>query len=140
MSDDRTQDLIIEVDRLREALTAIIQTPRYQGIIECHRIARAALAGIEVRLAPREKSLGDSIYFGRVMKKLRQRWENRCAYCGNPDGPFQPDHVKPVSRGGSDEIGNLVLACIPCNQAKGAQTATEFGHKLVAIKAAVTML
>jgi hypothetical protein len=36
------------------------------------------------------------------------------------------DHVHPRSRGGTDRVSNLVLACVPCNQAKGNQPVEEF--------------
>ncbi|MET8470218.1 RNA-guided endonuclease IscB [Streptomyces sp. NPDC006422] len=50
---------------------------------------------------------------------LRDRWSRACAYCGATDGPLNVEHVHPRSRGGSTRIANLVLACAPCNQAKG---------------------
>lgn len=50
----------------------------------------------------------------------------RCAYCGDIDGPFHFDHIFPVSRGGSDEATNLVLACVPCNMSKGSRTLAEW--------------
>jgi 5-methylcytosine-specific restriction endonuclease McrA len=34
----------------------------------------------------------------------------------------------PKSRGGSDQVSNLTLACAPCNLRKGNQTAAEFGY------------
>ncbi|WP_324606364.1 HNH endonuclease [Streptomyces cellulosae] len=36
------------------------------------------------------------------------------------------DHVRPRSRGGSNRISNLVLACVPCNQAKGNTSVETF--------------
>jgi 5-methylcytosine-specific restriction endonuclease McrA len=52
----------------------------------------------------------------------------RCVYCGTgldlADATL--DHVIPLSRGGSHEPGNLVTACQPCNQRKGALLPTEF--------------
>lgn len=36
------------------------------------------------------------------------------------------DHIHPRSRGGSSRVSNLTLACIPCNQAKGAQDVAVF--------------
>lgn len=47
----------------------------------------------------------------------------RCAYCGcqYPKLPCV-DHVIPASRGGSDEIDNLIGACRPCNSAKRNST------------------
>ncbi len=37
-------------------------------------------------------------------------------------------HIRPRSRGGSNRVSNLMLACHDCNSAKGDRTASEFGH------------
>jgi hypothetical protein len=49
-----------------------------------------------------------------------------CAYCEDTDGPFQIDHIVPVTRGGSNEIGNLCVACKPCNSSKGDRLLSEW--------------
>lgn len=41
----------------------------------------------------------------------------RCTYCGRT-GRMTRDHVIPVSRGGTNDIGNIVPACLPCNSGK----------------------
>src|SRR5260370_2635723 len=51
------------------------------------------------------------------------------------DTPFEVDHILPRSRGGSNRISNLCLACHACNQQKGDQTAAEFGHPQVEAQA-----
>ncbi|MFI6888622.1 RNA-guided endonuclease IscB [Streptosporangium canum] len=61
-----------------------------------------------------------------VREYLLAKWGRRCAYCGIQNVPLNIDHIRPRSRGGSDRIGNLTLACIPCNQAKGATPVEEF--------------
>ncbi len=48
---------------------------------------------------------------------------------------FELDHIMPKSRGGTDKVSNLVYSCRKCNMAKGAKTATEFGHPEVSKKA-----
>jgi hypothetical protein len=48
---------------------------------------------------------------------------------------LQVEHIVPRSRGGSDRVSNLCMACASCNQAKGNQTAGEFGHPEVQAKA-----
>jgi 5-methylcytosine-specific restriction endonuclease McrA len=59
---------------------------------------------------------------------LLEKWEYRCAYCGATDVPLQVEHIKPRSRGGSDRVSNLTVACVDCNRKKGNRTAEEFGH------------
>ncbi|WP_276322789.1 RNA-guided endonuclease IscB [Streptomyces sp. F001] len=50
---------------------------------------------------------------------LHAKWDNACAYCDATGVPLNIDYLQPRSRGGSNRITNLVLACVPCNQAKG---------------------
>ncbi|MEV7969006.1 RNA-guided endonuclease IscB [Sphaerisporangium sp. NPDC088356] len=61
-----------------------------------------------------------------VREHLLAKWDRACAYCGKQDVPLNIDHIHPRSRGGSDRIGNLAVACIPCNQAKNAAPVEEF--------------
>lgn len=63
-----------------------------------------------------------------VRSYLLEKCARRCVYCGKPNVPFEVEHVRPRSRGGSDRVSNLVLSCHACNQTKGSQTAAEFGH------------
>lgn len=61
-----------------------------------------------------------------IEKKIRfavfERDGFRCTYCGQSasDTVLHIDHVKPVSKGGTNDIVNLVTACIACNLGKGA--------------------
>jgi 5-methylcytosine-specific restriction endonuclease McrA len=61
-----------------------------------------------------------------VREFLLAKWNRRCAYCDVSSAPLNIDHIHPRSRGGSDRISNLTLACIPCNQAKNATPVEEF--------------
>jgi len=44
----------------------------------------------------------------------------RCVYCGKspPEIILECDHVEPKSKGGTDDINNLVTACFDCNRGK----------------------
>lgn len=43
-----------------------------------------------------------------------------CQYCGSssPDVVLQIDHITPVSKGGTNDIVNLITSCIDCNSGK----------------------
>lgn len=57
--------------------------------------------------------------FEREVKEyLLEKYNRTCVYCGCKKGIFEIDHVHPKSKGGSNRISNLVLACHVCNQAK----------------------
>lgn len=57
---------------------------------------------------------------------LRIKWNNACAYCDITGVPLNIEHLTPRSRGGSSRISNLVLACVPCNKAKGTKPVETF--------------
>jgi 5-methylcytosine-specific restriction endonuclease McrA len=61
-----------------------------------------------------------------VREYLLAKWGRKCAYCGKQDVPLNIDHIHPRSKGGSDRISNLTLACIPCNRTKNATPIEEF--------------
>lgn len=60
----------------------------------------------------------------RAQKRFIARRDGgyRCAYCGDESTRRQltVDHVVPRVAGGSGMRANLVLACKPCNETKGA--------------------
>jgi hypothetical protein len=41
-----------------------------------------------------------------------------CQYCGYFGDELECDHVHPISRGGTNELGNLITSCGPCNKSK----------------------
>lgn len=55
----------------------------------------------------------------------------RCAECGAKilhSKDRHLDHIKPVSRGGTNDKGNLQFLCIGCNLSKGAKDPIEFAR------------
>lgn len=56
-------------------------------------------------------------YSGRVMKK---------SACGNPNSAYHPilDHIKPLSKGGSDVLDNIVI----CHRDTNEEKADCFSH------------
>jgi 5-methylcytosine-specific restriction endonuclease McrA len=93
--------------------TQLLEHPEVSGV----EYQQGELAGYEVR------------------EYLLEKWGRECAYCGAQNVPLQVEHITPRIRGGSDRVSNLTLACVPCNQAKRARTAAEFGHPEVQAQA-----
>jgi HNH endonuclease len=69
----------------------------------------------------------------RMAVELRaQVWaktDGHCWYCGkkmNPWNDFTIEHMDPSSRGGCDDLGNLVPACQSCNSRKHRKTVEEY--------------
>ncbi|WP_425592266.1 HNH endonuclease [Corynebacterium callunae] len=56
----------------------------------------------------------------RDWRRTVNRYHNKCAYCGQKCAPTM-DHVIPLSRGGTNNIGNILPACLPCNASKHAK-------------------
>lgn len=76
-----------------------------------------------------------TLYGYEIREYLLEKWNRKCAYCGADNVPLQIEHLIPRSRGGTDRVSNLTLACERCNQAKGNQTAAEFGYPHLHIQA-----
>jgi hypothetical protein len=86
--------------------TQLLQNPELSGI----EYQQGQLWGYEIR------------------EYLLLKWQHHCAYCGAKNTALEIEHIVPKSRGGSNRLSNLCLACHVCNQKKGNQTAAEFGY------------
>jgi 5-methylcytosine-specific restriction endonuclease McrA len=65
--------------------------------------------------------------FGYEVKEyLLEKFQRQCMYCSAKDKPLEVEHLIPKSKGGSNRISNLGLACSCCNQKKGAKSLEEF--------------
>ncbi|NEO91960.1 MAG: HNH endonuclease [Moorea sp. SIO3G5] len=87
--------------------TQKMQNPEINGV----QYQQGELAGYEVR------------------EYLLEKWGRQCAYCGKQNVQLQIEHIHPKSKGGSDRVSNLCLACEKCNQGKGNKPIEEFLNK-----------
>lgn len=73
--------------------------------------------------------------YGYQMKQyLLEANDYKCVYCNISNVPLEIEHIIPKSRGGTNSITNLTIACTSCNQAKGNRTASEFGYPNIQAK------
>jgi hypothetical protein len=58
----------------------------------------------------------------RLYDLVAARAGHRCEYCTAPEALFnttyEVEHITPLARGGTDDLGNLALSCRACNGSK----------------------
>lgn len=65
-------------------------------------------------------------------KTICAHYNNICLACGKPETPgdkmtkLTPDHIKPISKGGSDTPDNIQPLCLRCNIKKGNHHQTDY--------------
>lgn len=66
----------------------------------------------------KRKSISQKVRF-----EVFKRDKFACQYCGGkaPDAVLVIDHIRPVVKGGDNELLNLVTSCHSCNSGKGAR-------------------
>ena len=59
----------------------------------------------------------------KIRFEVFKRDKFTCQYCGRsaPEVLLHVDHIQSVSKGGSDDILNLITSCADCNLGKGAR-------------------
>ncbi|QDP58780.1 MAG: hypothetical protein GOVbin1573_67 [Prokaryotic dsDNA virus sp.] len=57
----------------------------------------------------------------RIRREVIARDGEYCRYCWQRCKDIHIDHLVPLSKGGTNNLENLVVACRPCNLSKGAK-------------------
>ncbi len=99
---------------------------------------------LEERLVVQEQiGLRITEFDGRFINRRPRNWSKvhypavyerdgaLCRYCGCVEADLlSVDHVVPRCQGGTDDIENLVVACMACNRRKGGRTPQQAGMVL----------
>lgn len=102
-------------------------SPRYCSRVCARRLERATRRALERGASGR--------YTWAEVTRLWLATGKACAYCATPvtNAELQPDHVQPLSRGGSNSITNIVPCCAPCNREKGSLTLSEWAARRASV-------
>lgn len=73
----------------------------------------------------RERNVGGRVKASDI-KLLQEKQDNKCAYCGKHLDKYHVDHIKPISKGGTNDINNLALSCPECNLRKSNKDLDDF--------------
>jgi len=113
----------------------------WQGKVEVLEVHEREVRGISITIrlpsvlrllrVVRVKNWYRTVKFSRANIFLRDRYT--CQYCKRRfrTENLTFDHVLPIARGGKKNWGNIVTACIKCNNKKSGQTPDEAGMKLI---------
>ncbi len=115
--ESRIANILTWVQRIRKfcSITAISQ--------ELVRFDTQALVNPEISGV--EYQRGELFGF-EVKEYLLAKWGRKCVYCNVENVPLEVEHILAYSRGGTNRISNLTLACHECNQAKANQLIEQF--------------
>ena len=109
--------------KLAPVSSIAVETVRF----DTQKLVRPEISGVEYQQ-------GD-LFGYEIREYLLEKWGRKCAYCGQANIPLQIEHITPKSRGGSNRVSNLTLACEPCNLDKGNKTVAEYGFSSIQAKA-----
>jgi 5-methylcytosine-specific restriction endonuclease McrA len=70
-----------------------------------------------------------------IRKKVLDKYNKKCAYCGKEIlmDEMKIDHYVPKSKGGTDDLDNLLPACDICNHYKDSHNINKFKYLLLNI-------
>ncbi len=61
-----------------------------------------------------------------IREYLLEKWGRKCVYCGQENTRLEIDHIIPRSKGGSNRVSNLTIACQACNAKKANADIRDF--------------
>ncbi|WP_341529966.1 RNA-guided endonuclease IscB (plasmid) [Nostoc sp. UHCC 0302] len=116
----RIENVLTWVNRLRHVcpITAISQE---LVKFDLQKLEQPEIQGVDYQRG--------ELFGFEVKEYLLTKWGHQCAYCSVKDVPLQIEHIVAKSRGGTNRVSNLTLACQKCNQSKGNQPIIEFLKK-----------
>jgi HNH endonuclease len=80
------------------------------------KVSQAKANNSRKRRAARHASPGR--FTAEEFEALCASYQNKCLACGDTEAVLEADHVVPLTKGGSDDIGNIQPLCGSCNRKK----------------------
>lgn len=113
----RVHNIITWVRRLTK-LCSIDKIAQELVNFDTQKMENPEISGVEYRQG--------TLHNYQVREYLLEKWERKCAYCGIENVPLEIEHIVPKSKGGSNRVSNLAIACRNCNLAKGTRDIKDF--------------
>jgi 5-methylcytosine-specific restriction endonuclease McrA len=111
---DNIENWAIKLNKLVPITECHVETTRF----DTQKLANPEISGVMYQQ-------GELLGY-EVREYLLEKWQRTCVYCQKTNLPLEIDHITPRSKGGSNRLSNLTLACHACNQTKGSRDITDF--------------
>lgn len=111
---DNVKAWAIKFNKLSPITICHIETVRF----DLQKMVYKTISGIEYQQG--------TLMGYEVREYLLEKWHRQCAYCNKQGIPLEIEHIVARSKGGTNRISNLTLACHNCNQLKGNQELSIF--------------
>ena len=108
-------DVVKDIMSLLPIKQVIVETAQF----DTQKLVNPEISGVEYQQ-------GELMGY-HIREYLLEKFNRQCVYCKKTNIPFEIEHIIPKSRGGSNRVNNLTIACHECNQRKDNMTAAEFG-------------
>ena len=104
---DNVATWVTRLQKLAPIFSIVIETVRF----DTQKIQNPEISGILYQQ-------GDLMGY-EIREYLLEKWGRKCVYCDAKNTRLEIDHITPKSRGGSNRVSNLTIACRDCNVKKG---------------------
>lgn len=111
---DNVNNWMRKLDRLAPLTQIAVETVRF----DTQKLQNPEISGVEYQQ-------GELAGY-ELREYLLEKWGRECGYCGVKNVPLEVEHIQARSKGGTDRVSNLTLACTECNQKKGNKDVKEF--------------
>lgn len=109
-------DTVKDIMRFLPIKQVIVETAQF----DTQKLVNPEISGVEYQQ-------GELMGY-HIREYLLEKFKRQCVYCKKKNIPLEIEHIIPKSRGGSNRVNNLTIACHECNQRKDNMTAAEFGY------------
>lgn len=113
----RIENIMTWVSRLSK-LCPVVAISQELVKFDLQAIVNPEISGIEYQQG--------QLFGYEVREYLLEKWNRQCAYCKAKNVPLQIEHILSRSKGGSNRVSNLCLACESCNTRKGTSRIEDF--------------
>lgn len=111
---DNTVTWVLRLRQLTRVSICDVETVRF----DTQKLQNPEISGVEYQRG--------ELFGYEVREYLLEKWGRQCAYCDAHNTPLEIDHIQPRSKGGTDRVSNLTIACHPCNQRKNSHPVAVF--------------